>query len=315
MSAPAFTVVLAAYNEEEYVGDAIRSVLGQTREDFELKVVDDGSADATSDVVRGFGSDPRVELIRHDNRGLAASLNRGIAAGSAPYASLIDADDLWMPTYLEKLGAALDEDPNAGFAYTDAWWYDVARRRFWRRTISEYLGAPDDPPRDPERFLHLLMKVNFVFGLTTIRRTAFDAVGGFNEALRACEDYELWIRLLAGGYRAAHVHGRLAVQRDRRGSMSADMRSMFTNVREACRIAAEDLDTSPEVKALARERIAEMDHSLATLEGAARPTAAWWKLRDRLVALRQALLRRRFFYPQTPPEVAAVFPDLERRRG
>jgi glycosyltransferase involved in cell wall biosynthesis len=314
MSNPAFTVVLAAYNEEDYVGDAIGSVLAQTREDFELKVVDDGSADATAEVVKGFDSDPRLTLISQENRGLAASLNRGIVAGSAPYASLIDADDLWMPTYLEQLGEALDRHPEAGFAYTDAWWYDVARGRFWRRTISEYLGAPDDPPTDPDQFLRLLMKANFVFGLTTIRRSAFDAVGGFNESLRACEDYELWIRLLANGYPAAHVKGRLAIQRDRRDSMSSNLRSMLTNVREACRIAAEELPTSNEVTELARQRIVEMDHGLAALDGQAKATAAWWALRERLIRIRQAVLAKRFFWPGTPPEVAATFPEFGQRR-
>jgi glycosyltransferase involved in cell wall biosynthesis len=314
VSSPAFTVVLAAYNEEDYVGDAIGSVLAQTREDFELMVVDDGSADATAEVVRGFESDPRLTLISQENRGLAASLNRGIRAGSGPYSALIDADDLWMPTYLEKLGEALDHHPEAGFAYTDAWWYDVARRRFWRRTISEYLGAPDDPPIDPDQFLRLLMKANFVFGLTTIRRSAFDAVGGFNEALRACEDYELWIRLLANGYPAAHVKGRLAIQRDRRDSMSSNLRSMLTNVREACRITAEELPTSDGVTELARQRMAEMDHGLAALDGQAKTTAAWWALREKLIRIRQAVLAKRFFWPGAPPEVVAAFPQFGRRR-
>jgi glycosyltransferase involved in cell wall biosynthesis len=315
VSGAAFTVVLAAYNEEDYVGDAIGSVLAQTRRDFELFVVDDGSADSTAEVARGFESDPRLTLISQENRGLAASLNRGIRAGSAPYASLIDADDLWMPTYLEELGAALDQHPEAGFAYTDAWWYDVARGRFWKRTISEYLGAPGDPPTDPEQFLRLLMKANFVFGLTTIRRAAFEAVGGFNEALRACEDYELWIRLLASGYPAAHVKGRLAIQRDRRDSMSSNLRSMLTNVREACRITAEELPVSDAVKELAGRRMAEMDHGLATLDGQARTTAAWWALREKLIRIRQVLLAKRFFWPGTPPEVAAAFPQFGQRRG
>jgi glycosyltransferase involved in cell wall biosynthesis len=314
MTGPAFTVVLAAYNEEDYVGDAIGSVLAQTREDFEFFVVDDGSADATAEVVRQFDSDPRLNLISQENRGLAASLNRGIRAGNAPYASLIDADDLWMPTYLERLGAALDQHSEAGFAYTDAWWYDVARKRFWKRTISEYLGAPEDPPTDPDQFLRLLMKANFVFGLTTIRRAPFEAVGGFNEALRACEDYELWIRLLANGHPATHVKGRLAVQRDRRDSMSANLRSMLTNVREACRITAEELPTSDAVKELARQRMAEMDHGIAALDGQAKPTAAWWALREKLIRIRQAVLAKRFFWPGTPPEVAAAFPDFGQRR-
>src|SRR5918992_3277590 len=97
MSTPSFTVVISAYNEERFVADAISSVLAQTRKDFELVVVDDGSADRTAEVVEGFSSDPRLRLISHANRGLAASLNVGIGAGSAPFVALLDADDMWMP--------------------------------------------------------------------------------------------------------------------------------------------------------------------------------------------------------------------------
>jgi glycosyltransferase involved in cell wall biosynthesis len=310
LRAPSFTVAVAAYNEEAYVADAIRSVLAQTREDFELIVVDDGSTDRTAEVVASFGSDPRVQLIRQQNRGLARSLNTAIAAGGAPYVGLIDADDLWMPGYLEKMGAALDAAPDAGFAYTDAFWFDQTRNRFFRQSMSEYAGAPSSSPREPEGFLRLLIRRNFVFGLTTMRRAALDDIGGFNETLAACEDYELWIRFLASGYGAVRVPGRLAVQRDRGGSMSKEQRSMFVNVREVCRIAAEDLETSEKVRAGARARIAEMDRNLAALDGRSVTTSAWWAVRRRLGVIRKAALRRRVFYPGTPPDVAAAFPDL-----
>jgi glycosyltransferase involved in cell wall biosynthesis len=313
MSSPAFTVALAAYNEEDWVSSAIRSVLAQTREDFELVVVDDGSSDATVEVVRGFQTDPRMRLISQENKGLAGALNTAVAAGTAPYVSLIDADDLWMPTYLEDIGRALDDDPGAGFAYTDAWRYDHPTNRFWRVSANTHMGAPDPPPKDADEFLRLLIEANFVFGLATMRRSALDQVGGFNESLGACEDYEVWIRLLAHGYRAAYAPGRLAVVFNRVGSMSDDERSMFSYVREVCRIAAEDLDTSEEVKALARRRIARMDHNLAALDGEAKTTETWWALRRRLGTVRRAVFGSRFWYPGTPPDVAAAFPDLGRR--
>ena len=313
MSSPAFTVALAAFNEEDWVGSAIRSVLAQTREDFELVVVDDGSTDATADVVRGFKSDPRVRLVRQDNAGLAGALNTAVAAGSAPLVALIDADDLWLPNYLEGMGRALDSEPRAGFAYTDGWSLEHPSGRFRRRTSNARLGEPNPPPEDPEDFLRLLIEVNFVFGLATVRRSALLAVGGFNPSLRACEDYELWIRLLAGGYRAARVPGPLAVARKRAGAMHTDERNMLSNTREVCRVAAEDLNTSDEVTMLARRRMARIDRTLEKLDDGAMSTLALRALRRRLGAIRRAVIGRRFWYPGTPPEVAAAFPELVRR--
>jgi glycosyltransferase involved in cell wall biosynthesis len=311
VNAPAFTVALAAYNEADWVGTAIGSVLAQTREDFELIVVDDGSIDGTAEVVRGFQSDHRVQLVRQENRGLAAALNRAIAAGSAQYVSLIDADDLWMPTYLEEMGRALDADPGAGFAYTDAWILEHPSGRFQRQSSNAGMGEPDPLPSEAEEFLRLLIQANFVFGLATIRRSALDQVGGFNESLRACEDWELWIRLLAHGYRAARAPGRLAIVRDRGGSMHTDERNMLIHVREVCRIAAEDLDTSEAVKALAGGRIRQADRSLKTFD---RRTAAVWRgQRRRLGNIRRALFPGRYWYPSTPRQVAAAFPKLSRR--
>lgn len=313
MSSPSFTVTLAAFNEEDWIDSAIRSVLAQTREDFELVVVDDGSTDATVDVVHGFESDPRVRLVRQNNTGLAGALNTAVGAGSAKYVALIDADDLWMPTYLEEMGGALDQDPGAGFAYCDAWCLDHPSGRFWRMSSNASLGEPDPPPKDPEEFLRLLIEVNFVFGLAAIRRSALLEVGGFNASLRACEDYELWIRLLARGYRAARAPGLLAVVRDRRGSMHTDERNMLTHIREVCRVAADDLDTSDEVTTLARRRIARIDRSLKALDEGTKTTAARRALRRRLGTIRRTVFGRRIWYPGTPPDVAAAFPELARR--
>jgi glycosyltransferase involved in cell wall biosynthesis len=309
VSAPGFTAVLAAFNEEDWVAAAIRSVLAQTRKDFELVVVDDGSTDRTSEVVRGFQDDPRVRLIGQQNRGLAAALNTAIAAGEAPYIAMIDADDLWMPTYLETMGRILDELPGAGFAYTDAWILDHPAGRIRRRTAGSYMAAPDPPPTDAEHFLRQLIEANFVFGLATIRRSALDRVGGFDESLSASEDYELWLRLLANGYAAARAPGTLVVVSDRGGSMHHDERRMLVTVREVCRIAAEELPTSDEVRQLARGRIERLNRDLAALEGRARGLATRNAVRRRLGAIRRGMLSRRL-YRDTPPEVAAAFPEL-----
>lgn len=315
MSPPGFTVTLAAFNEEVWVGSAIESVLRQTCEDFELVVVDDGSTDGTAEVVRGYQSDPRVKLVSQPNRGLAGALNTAIAAGSAPLLAMIDADDLWMPTYLEQMGHTLERAPGAGFAYTDAWILEHPSGRFQRRTSNTGMGEPMPPPTAPEQFLRLLMRANFVFGLATIRRSALKEVGGsFNESLAAAEEYELWIRMLAHGFSAARAPGPLAIVRERGGAMHTDDRRMITAVREVCRIAVEDLDTSDDVKAIARKRIGRLDRALEAQEGSNR-ARAWRALRHRLGRIRRAAGGRRSWYRDTPPEVAAAFPELARGPG
>jgi hypothetical protein len=96
--------------------------------------------------------------------------------------------------------------------------------------------------------------------------------------------------------------------------MHTDERTMIASVREVCRIAAEELPTSTEVKARARARSERLDRHLAALDGRAPRAAAWQALRRRLGVIRRMVLARRFWYPGTPPAVAAAFPELARRR-
>lgn len=312
---PAFSVLLSAHNEERLVGDAIRSVLAQNDADFELIVVDDGSADGTAAVVEGFLDDPRLQLIRQPNRGLPAALNTAAAAGRAPRLALIDADDLWFPGFLARLGAALDDNPGAGFAYTDAWWLQASSGRFFRRSISEYLGAPATPPEDPRELLVSLLPVNWIFGLTVIERSAYDAVGGFDETLAAAEDYDLWLRLLGAGYRAVNVAGRLAVQRDRRGSMSRRPAGMLPSLASVYRKLAADPATPAPARDLAGRRLAALEREIGAGPDAGRGALAI--VRSGLASLRKQLAPASVWHRGVPAEVEAAFPwiDLARPGG
>jgi len=124
MTAPAFTVVMPAHNAEATVGRAIESVLAQELGEFELVVVDDGSTDGTRARVGEFLDDPRIRVISQPQAGPAAARNTAIRAGAGELVSMLDADDLWLPTYLERMGAALRSDDGAGLAYTNAWVLD-----------------------------------------------------------------------------------------------------------------------------------------------------------------------------------------------
>jgi glycosyltransferase involved in cell wall biosynthesis len=99
---PAISVVMPLYNKEHEVGRAVQSVLAQTFSDYELLVVDDGSTDKGPDVVAAW-NEPRIRMIRQDNGGVSAARNRGIAEARAGLVAFLDADDEWLPEFLETI--------------------------------------------------------------------------------------------------------------------------------------------------------------------------------------------------------------------
>lgn len=108
--APAVSIVMPAYNAQDYIADSINAITAQTFGDFELIVVDDGSIDDTGEVAKALAArDSRIEYIRQENSGAAVARNRGILNAKGKYLAFLDADDLFEPRYLETLQAACEE--------------------------------------------------------------------------------------------------------------------------------------------------------------------------------------------------------------
>ena len=253
-----FSVVIAAYEAASTVGGAIESVLAQTRQDFEIVVIDDGSRDETAAVAEAIAAkDRRVSVHSQPNGGPSAARNRGIAVSTGEYVSMLDSDDLWMPQYLAQMGDALAADPRAGFAYTEAWELDELSGRFLKTTAM----ARQHPPSQTlphERFLAELIQRNFVYNAVTVRRSVLEEVGGYDQDMTHGEDYELWLRIAISGFSAARVPGPLAIKRDSPRSLSDDEAAMAAGVRQAYRAVLERHPASPRVKALAMARLEEL---------------------------------------------------------
>lgn len=104
------SIIIPLYNKEASIATALRGVLAQSYQDFEVVVVDDGSTDGGAAVVETF-DDPRIRLIRQENGGVSAARNRGIAEAKGEHVAFLDADDEWMPQFLEEIAALQMEFP------------------------------------------------------------------------------------------------------------------------------------------------------------------------------------------------------------
>lgn len=307
---PTCSVVIAAYNAAPSIGATIESVLAQTRQDFEVIVVDDGSTDDTAAQVQSV-VDARIRLYRQENQGPSAARNRAIANADGEYVSTLDSDDLWLPRYLEKMVETLEQAPDAGFAFTDAWTLEESSGRIQRATTMSRAGVAN-PPSDPASFLEALIRSNFVYGSVTARRELLEHVGGFNARLSHSEDYELWLRLAARGHRGVRVPGPpLAIMRDRAAGRHREERSMLIGIREAMQMILEhEPQLSPQAQSIAREKLSATQ---ALLEGPTNqgfPDLVRMGIR-RLAARSTREIRGRWRrLPKPPPDVAASFPEL-----
>jgi cellulose synthase/poly-beta-1,6-N-acetylglucosamine synthase-like glycosyltransferase len=298
-----FSVVIAAYNAADTLEEAIRSVLVQTRQDFEVIVVDDGSSDATATIAEGFSSDGRVQVYSQENAGPSAARNRGIAAAKGKYVSMLDSDDLWLPDYLEGMGGALDRDPHAGFAYTDAWVLEEVSGRFLKETTATLRNHPPALISN-EQFIAALLGHNFVHNSVTVRRSVLEQVGGYKTDLSHGEDYELWLRIVISGFGAVRVAEPLAIYRFREGSLAHDQAAMERGVRTVYETVLERHPVSPHVRALAVARLEEMDQHTR------RGVSARHRIRSRLDEATRGARARWRLQSSPPPRVAEVFPWL-----
>jgi glycosyltransferase involved in cell wall biosynthesis len=207
-------VVITTYNHAHFLPESLASVFRQTRRSGEVIVVDDGSTDDPAAVV---GRCPGARLIRQENRGLAAARNRGLAALSTTYVVFLDADDRLAPDAIERGLACFGRAPECGFVYGGHVYIDRE---------GQEIGERYEPPGD-EPYLKLL-RGNFIamHGAVMYRREKLLEVGGFDETLRRCEDYDVYLRM-ASRFPIAGYADRVAAYRLHGANMSVDHAAML----------------------------------------------------------------------------------------
>ena len=186
------SAIIPTQNRPAFLREALASVCAQTYRNVEIVVVDDGSAPAaraaTQRVITEFarGQDLPVRCIVQPHRGVSAARNRGVRASRGALLAFLDSDDVWLPDKLARQVALFDAQPRTRICQTEEIWL--------RRGVRVNPRAVHRKP-DGDVFFASLARCVVSPSAVMLRRALFERVGGFDEALPACEDYDLWLRI------------------------------------------------------------------------------------------------------------------------
>jgi len=203
---PAVSVIVPFLDEERFLGDAIESVVAQTRDDWELLLVDDGSSDGSREIARTYAKQhpDRIFYLQHDggtNRGMSASRNLGLGCARGRFLAFLDADDTWKKRKLEDQVELLESEPEAVLVWSPAeWWYS-------------WTGSPEDEGRDAvwwpfdeeglfpgtRAIASLILAPSANTTPSLVRAQAARSAGGFEEGFRGMhEDQAFFVKVTLG---------------------------------------------------------------------------------------------------------------------
>jgi len=189
MNKPKVSVVMSVYNGDRYIKGAVDNILGQDFKDFEFIIINDGSTDDTGQILESY-DDPRLRVLNQDNQGLVASLNRGIKEAKAPLIARQDADDISLPTRLEKQYELMQTNRDLVIVGSSIVTIDMNSNALNKHYVLL---------NDPELKQELLVRSPFAHGAVMFRKDAFEKAGGYLEEEHPAEDYGLWLRIAPFG--------------------------------------------------------------------------------------------------------------------
>jgi len=185
MGDPRITVLMSVYNGRRYLAEAMESILGQTRTDFEFLVIDDGSVEPVQDIIESF-RDQRIRFHRQENQGLTRTLNRGLNLARGEYIARMDGDDVSHPERLEVQAAELDADPSLELI---GCFFHVVDDR------GAVIETKELPLDSVYRLWRLQFHNNYAHGSVMMRKDAVVRAGMYDEGLTCAQDFDLWCRL------------------------------------------------------------------------------------------------------------------------
>lgn len=172
------SVIIPLYNKEHYIEKTLQSVLSQTYQNWEAIIIDDGSTDNSSSIVRAT-KDPRVNFFQQENHGVSYTRNRGINLSTGDFIAFLDADDEWMEDYLEKM-------IELAIAYPSYFVFCSAQKGRPIHTLPKGVSIIND---------HCLYDYVYFTGCMFVKKEVFNKVGGFREGIQLGEDRDMWLRM------------------------------------------------------------------------------------------------------------------------
>lgn len=217
---PKVSVVIPAYNAEEWIARSVESVLRQTIDDWELIVVDDGSQDGTQEVVQKYGDD-RIILTSQPNGGPSSARNRGMAMASGEYIAFLDADDEYAPSFLQRTTSFLDQHSTCCACSTNAIWVRRNGDTFARDKPGQIISGAEGIVAD---FLKVRMKNrSFPQIYLVLRAEWLEELGPFDPDVQVGEEEELLLRWIVKGP-LGYINEPLAYYYDNPGSFIKDLK-------------------------------------------------------------------------------------------
>src|SRR5690242_5065133 len=241
---PAVSIVIPAYNSAHYISQTLDSIKAQTFSDYEVIVVNDGSDDR-AELERAIESHPLpVIYLSQENKGVSAARNAAIRIARGEFYAQIDADDQWLPNYLEVQLGILKAHPDAAMVYPNATIFGDGSE-----AGVEFMKL--SPSEGDVSFQSLVQQECVVMTSVTARISAIRAAGLFDENLRSCEDFDLWLRVVKNAGRIIYHREPLVLYRRHADSLSADHVWMMHHLLAVLEKSARTLDlTRSERKAV-----------------------------------------------------------------
>lgn len=217
---PSVSVVIPVFEGRPFLRGAVESALRQTEPPVEIILVDDGSTDGGIESVADVAGGVPIRIARQHHAGQSAARNRGVREARGELVAFLDQDDQWAPEHLAELCHPLVEDPTATWAFSDFDEIDAEGRVVTRSFLRETAVA------HPKSTLHALLAGDLMVvpSASVLRRSAFESLGGFDEALQGFEDDDLFVRAFRLGHRTVFVDRPLTQFRVHPTSSSAHAR-------------------------------------------------------------------------------------------
>jgi glycosyltransferase involved in cell wall biosynthesis len=258
------SIIIPAYNAAPFIGETLQSVFAQTFTDYEVLLINDGSPDTEALELAIAPIRDRINYIKQENRGASAARNAGLKEAQGEFVAFLDADDVWLPEYLEEQ-----------IAFTRS--HDV-------NLICADAIVFDEEGVDSESYMNALTKDRSETGLVTFdglirggqnlitsgvvaRRKSVVAAGLFDESLRNAQDFDLWIRMTLLGARLAFQRKALLRYRDREGSLSGDATNRINRELRVYRKILAEYDITREQQLDVESAIRRCDRELHLVQG------------------------------------------------